>query len=378
MAASARFLAVVAVGVLCVAFAGCNLLGNVPDTGRRFAVCADEAGAAAWERAQQAMSIGDDARALPDLKLACDRCPEFVRAHLAWQDAARRLGGEAEAEMVRHFTAPAAAPVADSPVPDYLRLRLAETAYAQNNGLEQILRRHPGFGWAHLSLARVHRSQGRLLAAADSYAAAFANDSFLAEARLERAQVLVELGRDEEAAVDFKAYLQVEPGDRPAQHQYAELLIYRLNRIDEALDVLQLIETLGGSSDALVMHRAAAMWRARRPREAANGYLEVLRRSPDNARAALNLGLLYYEVAPKDDAERRRFWPRARIAFEWFLARSEAADGHEQFERTWGVPYRLRRIREVLGPSVVGASAAGSSAVGEFDAAALAWPEPTG
>ena len=52
-----------------------------------------------------------------------------------------------------------------------------------------------------------------------------------------------------------------------------------------------------------------------------------------NARAALNVGLLYYEIVPKDDAGRDRFWPGARAAFRMFLANTAASDGYEQFER---------------------------------------------
>ena len=82
------------------------------------------------------------------------------------------------------------------------------------------------------------------------------------------------------------------------------------------------------------------------------------------ARAALNIGLLYYEVAPRNDAERQLYWPKARAAFRLFLERVQPADGHEQFERTLGVPFRLERIAELLGPAPV----AGPS-VDE-----LAWP----
>jgi hypothetical protein len=48
-----------------------------------------------------------------------------------------------------------------------------------------------------------------------------------------------------------------------------------------------------------------------------------------------------------------------------FLANTSADDGDERFERTWAVPYRLRRIAEMLGP----APDAGP------ELSALSWPE---
>ena len=86
-------------------------------------------------------------------------------------------------------------------------------------------------------------------------------------------------------------------------------------------------------------------------RAAVEGYVSILEEEPGNARAALNVGLLYYEVVPQDDAGRRARWPQARAAFRMFLAAAEPSDGHERFERTWAVPYRLRQIEALLGPA---------------------------
>ena len=99
------------------------------------------------------------------------------------------------------------------------------------------------------------------------------------------------------------------------------------------------------------MDRAAAQWRSGAVRAAVEGYVGILEEEPGNARAALNVGLLYYEVVPQDDAGRRARWPQARAAFRMFLAAAEPSDGHERFERTWAVPYRLRQIEALLGPA---------------------------
>lgn len=352
--------------ILCLS-ASCWLFsgGNGTTTGN-FEQCTDAEAREAWAQAQRDLKKGRDQQALPRLRLVAAKCPELVRAHIAYQDVARRLGGEHEQAMVDFYVEEAGpdagpdspgtrSPGPGSPVPGYLRARLAETAYAQSNALDQILSRHATFAWGYLSRGRVNRGQGRLSEALQNYDKAIANDADLLEARLERAQVLTELGRDEEAAVEYKTYVQQTPSDSEAAREYITLLLYRLARIDEALFYLDLLEQRGEKSLSLRMDRAAALWRARRPQAAVEIYLEILAAEPQTARAALNIGLLYYEIVPQDEADRRRYWPKARAAFELFVERSQPLDGHEQFERTWAVPYRLRRIAELLGPSPGGA-----------------------
>jgi tetratricopeptide (TPR) repeat protein len=312
-----------------------------------YTTCQDPEAAAAWQRARGALARGDDAAALPDLALAVRKCPDLVRAHIAWQDAARRLGGAAEQAMVDHYLKLQEGP---TPVVAYCKARLVETSYAQNNALAAILAADPSFAWAYLSQARVTRRQGRMLAALDMYAAAVVNDPALHEARRERAQVLAELGRDAEAAVDYRAYLRDVPDDDEAARDFVTLLLYRLERVDEALPLLTALQGKQPDDATLRMDRAAALWRQKRWRESVDTYLAVLTAEPGANRAALNIGLLYYEVVPTNEVERRRYWPLARAAFRWFLDGGEPADGHEQFERTLGVPFRMQRIAELLGP----------------------------
>lgn len=236
-------------------------------------------------------------------------------------------------------------------MPAYTKARLADTSYAQCNALDAILQRDSSFAWAHLSRARVTRLQGRLLPALDMFASAIVNDANLHEAKLERAQVLNELGRFAEAAKDYRDYLAARPDDLAAVREFVHLLLYRLGRVDEAQPWLERLESAEPRAVAVRMDRAAAFWRAARFQEAAELYLAVLGEQEATPRAAFNLGLLYYEVAPTDEASRRRFWPAARAAFRWFLRGPAPVDGHEQFERTLGVPYRLARIEELLGPA---------------------------
>jgi tetratricopeptide (TPR) repeat protein len=337
--------------------ASCEALqGGGSATETSYSECADAEAQEAWSRAKLLVGLARDEEALPLLELVTSKCPELLRAHMAYQDAAKRLGGEHHQAMVDFYVkAPERAPGDRSPVPAYLRARLAETAYAQSNALDQILASHPTFAWGYLSRGRVNRGQGRLSEALQNYDKAIANDAGLLEARLERAQVLTELGRDEESAVEYKTYVRQTPSDSVAVREYITLLLYRLGRIDEALLYLDLLEQRGEKSLSLRMDRAAALWRANQSQAAVEIYLEILAAEPANARAALNIGLLYYEIVPQDEAAKLRFWPKARAAFELFLQGSVPIDGHEQFERSWAVPYRLRRIGELLGPSPAGA-----------------------
>ncbi len=312
-----------------------------------YTVCQDPEGDAAWQRARTAMLAREDAVALAELTAVIRRCPDLVRAHLAYQDVARRVGGADQQAMIDFYLRSANG---DSTVIAYCRARLAETSYAQNNALAAILAKDPSFAWAHLSQARVTRRQGRQLQALDMYAAAIVNDPQLHEARRERAQVLVELGREEEAAIDYRDYLASCPEDIGALRDYVSLLLYRLPRIDDAIALLDKLEAKLPRDVSVRMDRAAAMWRAKRLREAIDAYLGILAESPTTVRAALNIGMLYYEIVPQSDDERRVYWPRARAAFRWFLDGRDPSDGHEQFERTLGVPFRMERIELLVGP----------------------------
>ncbi|MCA8966818.1 MAG: tetratricopeptide repeat protein, partial [Planctomycetes bacterium] len=334
--------------------AACESTPNRLDTGSdvdRYSRLDDPQGSAAYASAMAALARGDRAAALVGLRKTVELCPEHVRAHRLYQDVARELGGEAAAAMMayyRQLPVPEAR-AGGSPVPAYLQARLADTSYAQGNALAELLRRHPGFAWGHLSAGRVSRRQGRLLQALDSFSSASTYDPRLPEARLERGQVLAELGRYEESAREYEAYLGLAPDDDASTRAYIDLLIYHLSRLDRALELLRPMLAAAPKDVELNMQMAAIDWLGKRPRQALDGYLEILVDHPTHARALLNIGLLYYEVLPRDAEAQRRLWPQAAIAFQWFLQSDEPQDGHEQFERTVAVPYRLARIAEVLG-----------------------------
>jgi tetratricopeptide (TPR) repeat protein len=343
-----RPIAAALVAILC---AGCES-GPRPIAGavdpRRYTTCQDAEGRIAWENAVVALGRGDPAAALPLLQVALARCPDLVRAHRAYQDAARQLGGDAERAMLDYYRS---LPDRDSPVPAYAKARLGTTSYSKATELRAILARDGSFAWAHWSLGRLDRRQGQLLQAIDSFEAAFVHDPTLLEARLERAEVLVELGRFEEAAVDYQSYLRGHPEDEAAARAYLALLLYRLGRVTEAEPWLQRLIANHPDDLSLRMDRAASQWRGGDPHGALATYVSVVAAKPDAARALLNIGLLYYEVLPSDEADRRRLWPKARAAFRWFLAVTAPLDGHEHFEQQLAVPYRLKLIDALLGPA---------------------------
>jgi hypothetical protein len=323
--------------------------------------CRDERALLAWRRAGKALAdaaaavaAGDatalaqgDAAAVLDLAVVVAGCPEFVRGHVAYQDVALRLGGMAAARMRAAYEG-----LRDDGLPReaYCKARLLPTAYAQSAAFDALLARAPRFAWVRLSQARIARGQGRLLAALDGLASALRDDPELHEARRERAEALAELGRDTEAAADYRLYLAAVPEDRPAARDFVRLLLYRLGRAAEAAPLLEQLQAEAPADLELRMDRAAVHWHDGDLERSAAAYVSVLEAAPAASRAALNLGLLYYEVAPAGDAAaERRFWPAARAAFRWFLDGPAPAGGFEQYERTLGVPFRLARIAQRLG-----------------------------
>ncbi|MBM3972851.1 MAG: tetratricopeptide repeat protein [Planctomycetes bacterium] len=309
--------------------------------------CQDPAALADWARATAAIAAGDDAGAVASARAVVERCPGFVRAHIAFQDAAARCGGETAVAMTGFYER-----LADdgTAVPAYCKARLLPTAYAQNAALAELVGKYPKFAWARLSQARLARGQGRALAAIDAYTAALRAEPELWEACLERAQALGDLGRGREAVVDFRAYLAARPDDLAANRAFVRLLLYDLGRTKEALPYLQRVEASLPDDPDVRMDRAAACWRLGQYEQSAEAYVAALRARPQATGAALNLGLLYYEVVPRDEAARRRFWPVARAAFRHFLDGPATADGVEQYERALGVPFRMGRIAALLGP----------------------------
>lgn len=316
---------------------------------RRYETAEDPEGRAAYDQAVAKLQAGDDAGALPLLRQAVERCPDHVPAMAHFQDASRRLGGEAERAMRDYY---AALPERrDSPVPAFAKARLVESNFARKGAVDELLRRHPRFAWAHLAAGRLSRGIGRLQDASDSFARAIAVHPRLLAAHVELAECLAELGRSAEAKVAYENYLRAAPNDRATVRAYVQLALYRLGDAGAARPWIERLLTEDPLDDSVRMDMAACDWRSGQLDQAVAGYLEVLQRRPDNARAALNLGYLYFDALPRDEAQKRQYWPKARAAFRLFTQVVRPVDGHDYFERSLAVPFRLKQIDELLGPA---------------------------
>lgn len=302
----------------------------------------------AYQRAVLAARGNQFAGALEAVRQVVDRAPDWLPGHWLHQDVARQLGGAAEQAM-RDFYAGfrPRTPLVES----LCRARLLPTAYERDRALRAVLAQHPGSAFAHQSLARNLHAEGRFLAAADAYEQALRADPKRFDARRERAEVLVEIGRWDEAAAEFQTYLDAVPEDDPARRALTTLLLYRLGRLDQAKRNLDVLEARLPDDIDLWMDRAAALWLGGEPLRALAKYRAVLERRPDTPRALWNVGLLYFEELGKQPAARARYWPAARAAFTLFLQGPLPQDGFDQFERAVAVPVRLQRIQQVLGPA---------------------------
>lgn len=314
----------------------------------RYETPVDPQARAAFDEALVCIQAEAEDRAVVLLAEVVRSSPDFVPGHVAYQDAAIRLGGSAEADMRRHYeglTSPSW-----SPVVPYVQARILSSPFLQRQTLEEILTRDASFYYAHLSLGRLMRAHGRLTPAISSLRAALALQPNLLEAQLELAETLMELGQDEEAAVHFANYLRATPNDLSAARRYVHLLVYRLQRLDEALGWIERFLGRDPGDHVALLDKAAAMWWAGRPMESLTIYLAALRLRPDSARAVLNIAYLYYDVLAADEASRQRYWPKARMAFLLYLKMARPEDGMDYLEQHLVVPYRLKRIADALGP----------------------------
>lgn len=316
---------------------------------RRFDTCVDAESQDAYDRAVAALQAGKDEDAVPLLRRVVELCPDHVPAMAHYQDASRHLGGEAERSMRDYYAG--LADRSDSPMPAFAKARLLDSNFARKGAVDEILRRHPRFAWAHLASGRLLRGIGRLQDAADSFARAISVHPRLLAAHVELAECLAELGRSAEAKAAYENYLRAAPNDRETVRAYVQLALYRLGDVGAARPWIERLLAEDPLDDSVRMDLAACDWRAGKLDEAVRGYLEVLERRPDSARAALNLGYLYFDALPRDEAQRRVYWPKARAAFRLFSQLVRPTDGHDYFERSLAVPFRQKQIDELLGPA---------------------------
>lgn len=316
---------------------------------KRYESADDPEGRSAYEQAVSQLQAGDDAGAVPLLRIVVERCPDHVPAMAHYQDASKRLGGEVERAMRDYYAG--LAEREDSPVPTFAKARLLDSNFARKGAVDELLRRFPRFAWAHLASGRLARGIGRLQDAADSFGRVIAVHPRLLAAHVELAECLAELGRSAEAKAAYENYLRAAPNDRATVRAYVQLALYRLGDAGAARPWIERLLAEDPLDDSVRMDLAACDWRAGRLEDAVAGYLAVLERRPDNARAALNLGYLYFDALPRDEAQKRQYWPKARAAFRLFAQVVRPVDGHDYFERSLAVPFRQKQIDEFLGPA---------------------------
>jgi len=115
-------------------------------------------------------------------------------------------------------------------------LARGETAQAIG-ALQQAVARSPAPWNLHLSLARLLAGSERQSEADEQYAHACGHEQTAAIASKERASLLNQLGRYDEAERCARAFLAREDGSVPHRHELASAL-FEQGRVDEALEVL--------------------------------------------------------------------------------------------------------------------------------------------
>lgn len=333
---------------------GCSSLASGPPAaGDRFERCVDPAADAARERANVLVAAGELAAAVPFLRRVVSICATDVAAHLLHLEVARTLGGAAIAELGRHYQS---SDDGISPIPPFMRAQIAEHEATRQELLQESLRRDRSFYFAYLELGRQQRRFDRPQQALGFLRDALRARPECAPARLELGEVMVELGRYDEAEQEYANYRRARPDDRDAAKAHVRLLVYDLDRSAVARPIVeQLLRDDPDDLDA-IMDLAAIEWKQERPRQALILYHRVLETDPFEASAVLNLGNLYFDVLSSgSDVDKRAAWTRARAAYRYYLNMRRTDGMHDLWDYHLAVPYRLKEIDALLGPAPSGA-----------------------
>lgn len=315
----------------------------------RYAECASAAGQQARREAARALVDGDAAAAVAALRRALAACPEHLPTHVLYIETATQAGGELAGEMRRFY-----AGMADdgtSPLVPYLRAKLEPVEVTRLELLQQALERDPQFHAAHAARGDIYGGLGKPDVAIEAYEAALAIQPASHDARKALAEQLFELGRFGQAERHYATYLRARPADLDAVRRTAHLRIFELERAADASElVAQLLANDPQEVEAL-MDQAAIEWFSGRHQAAAAGYRKVLELDWTEARAALSLGNLHYEVFTGGSAEERaESLRRARLAYLYFLRLERLRGPYDYWDQYLGVPHRVMRIDEALGP----------------------------
>jgi tetratricopeptide (TPR) repeat protein len=329
--------------------AACFGSAPVPEGGDgRFTRCESEAGQRARMDANQAWIAGDDPRAAAALREALAACPEHLPTHLLYIRTATRAGDDVAAAMQRFY---AAMPDdGQSPLYPYLRAQLEPVEVVRLELLQEALLRDRRFHFAHVARGDLLASLGKPDQAIGEYEAALAIEPNAHDARRALAEQLEEVGRFPEAERHYSLYLIARPADLDSVRRTAHLRIFELGRAQEAAPLVQQLLAADPEEVEALMDQAAIDWFGGRAQAAAAGYRRVLELDWTEARAALSLGNLHYEVfaAAGGDA-RREALAKARLAYLYFLRLERARGPYDYWDLFLGVPHRIDRIDEEIG-----------------------------
>ena len=326
---------------------GCTAVERVDLVSTDYEACADPAA----DRLRDALRKGDRAAVRTAATAAVRACPNFVPAHLALIDNARGEDGKVDREIERFY---AEFPWPErSAVAELVRSRLATNDRDRVAALEAALDRDRSFYFAYLDLAAVWSQNDRLAKVLESYEKAVQAKPDSWRGNLGLARILHQIGRGEDAAPRYERALELLSPDTvergAAIREYVRLMLYELRRPSQTLPLLEELLATAPDDVALLMDRAAAAWILGERDRAAATYRRVLELDPGEFRAALSIGNLFFQRPDCTAEVQRRDWPRARLAYRYFLDHAEDGDPYDLMDKFVTVPCRLQIIDAALG-----------------------------
>jgi tetratricopeptide (TPR) repeat protein len=315
----------------------------------RYQTLTDAEARTALDRARNRLASGQrDDGALAELEMVLRRAPEYVPAHLLYQDLCAAL--QRDQRMTLFYRDLAVPP--QSPVREFLAARVATDEKRQLELLRRCIENDPNFFYARVASARILRKRGQNEDAIRALEAAVTTNEDLGVAYMETGELpdleLAELKEETnsplEAAVHYRRYLAQRPHDRRARHNLARLLLEQDRDLDEVETCLNILRAGHPEDLELALMQAALHWRRGQPVPAARTYQEVLKSREDQpvakARALLNLGNLFYGNAELRD------WRKARVCFREFLALPRLETQQDLLDQWFAVPHRIAEIEQ--------------------------------
>jgi Flp pilus assembly protein TadD len=192
------------------------------------------------------------------------------------------------------------------------------------------------------------------------------------EVTVARGDLLLTLGRVDEAAVRFREVVDADSAHAEA-HRKLGVALSRNGRFAEALPILQRAAELQPDDADAQLNLGAALLQVGRHAEAASALTGALRARPDYVEARYNLAHVYMLLGRHDDAvgelrktlTHRPEWPPAMGMLAWLRATQGAVPGDEPDE----VVKLASRAAELTGrrdASILDALAASYAAAGRF------------